>query len=101
MKDQHYSMKDPSDWTKEDWEMYKRDESRTEYTEEQIKQIENELDYEQHMKDKTMTTFKELNEINVNEHTEKKNKYTYLSLINQETSCHICLVCRLIHLLQY
>ena len=51
-------MKDPEDWTKEDWEMYKRDEARTEpessvypYTEEQIKQIENELDYEQHMKD--------------------------------------------------
>jgi hypothetical protein len=58
MKDQHYSMKDPEDWTKEDWKMYKRDEARTEpepsvypYTEEQIKQIENELDYEQHMKD--------------------------------------------------
>ena len=37
MKDQHYSMKDPSDWTNEDMEMYKRDESRIEYTEEQIK----------------------------------------------------------------
>ena len=51
MKDQHYSMKDPEEWTNKDMKMYKRDESRIEYTEEQIKQIENELDYEQHMKD--------------------------------------------------
>jgi hypothetical protein len=51
MKDQHYSMKDPKHWTKEDWEMYKRDESRVEYTEEQVRRIEDELDYEQHMKD--------------------------------------------------
>lgn len=52
MKDQHYSMKDPSDWTNEDMEMYKRDSSRIEYTEEQIKQIENELDYEETMRNK-------------------------------------------------
>ena len=52
MKDQHYSMKDPSDWTNEDMDMYKRDESRIEYTEEQIKQIENELDYEETMRNK-------------------------------------------------
>lgn len=52
MKDQHYSMKDPSDWTNEDMETYKRDESRIEYTEEQIKQIENELDYEETMRNK-------------------------------------------------
>ena len=57
MKDQHYSMKDPSDWTDQDMDMYKRDESRIEpdfdpYTEEQIKQIENELDYEETMRNK-------------------------------------------------
>ncbi len=58
MKDQHYSMKDPKDWTNEDMEMYKRDEARIEpepsvypYTEEQVRRIEDELDYEQHMKD--------------------------------------------------
>ena len=52
MKDQHYSMKDPSDWTNEDMDMYKRDESRIEYTEEQIKQIEQQLDYEETMRNK-------------------------------------------------
>jgi hypothetical protein len=57
MKDQHYSMKDPSDWTNEDMEMYKRDEARIEpdfdpYTEEQIKQIEQQLDYEETMRNK-------------------------------------------------
>ena len=52
MKDQHYSMKDPEEWTNKDMKMYKRDESRIEYTEEQIKQIENELDYEETMRNK-------------------------------------------------
>lgn len=58
MKDQHYSMKDPEDWTDQDMDMYKRDESRIEpepsvypYTDEQVRRIEDELDYEQHMKD--------------------------------------------------
>ena len=52
MKDPHYSMKDPSDWTNEDMEMHKRDEARIEYTEEQIKQIEQQLDYEETMRNK-------------------------------------------------
>ena len=57
MKDQHYSMKDPEDWTDQDMEMYKRDSSRIEpdfdpYTEEQIKQIEQQQDYEETMMDK-------------------------------------------------
>jgi len=59
MKDQHYSMKDPSKWTKEDWEMYRRDEATIEhvneacihtYTLQQITEIEQQLDYEETMK---------------------------------------------------